>query len=69
MVYTCVVGIVMLAAFLEWLLWVSAFLYCLWKVFGKAEHWTISVLVVVVGIFFLILRYVVTISQDCDERV
>lgn len=48
----------MLAAFLEWFLWIAAFLYCLWKVFVKAEHWTIRVLSVVVAFFFTALRYV-----------
>ncbi|KAL2754572.1 glycosyltransferase family 2 protein [Sodiomyces alcalophilus JCM 7366] len=46
----------MLAAFLEWFLWLAAFLYCLWKVFVKAEHWTIRVLSVVVAFFFTALR-------------
>ncbi len=46
----------MLAAFLEWILWILAFMYCLYKVFRKAEHWTVNVLAVVVGIAFLLLR-------------
>ncbi|KAL2170327.1 hypothetical protein VTG60DRAFT_5006 [Thermothelomyces hinnuleus] len=56
-VYTSIVGIIMLAAFLEWVLWIAAFLYCLWKVFVKAEHWTVRVLAVLVGIAFTLLRY------------
>jgi chitin synthase len=47
----------MIAAFLEWFLWVAAFLYCLWKVFVKAEHWTVRVLAIIVGIAFTALRY------------
>lgn len=46
----------MLAAILEWFLWIAAFLYCLWKVFLKAEHWTIRVLAVIVGILFTCFR-------------
>lgn len=46
----------MLAAVLEWFLWIAAFMYCLWKVFLKAEHWTIRVLAVAIGILFLLLR-------------
>lgn len=46
----------MVAAFLEWFLWIAAFMYCLWKVFMKAEHWTIRVLAVVVGTLFFLLR-------------
>lgn len=57
-VYTSIVGVVMLAALLEWFLWIGAFLYCLWKVFRKSEHWTVNVLAVVVAVAFLLLRYV-----------
>ncbi|KAK3936372.1 chitin synthase D [Diplogelasinospora grovesii] len=55
-IYTAIVGLVMLAATLEWFLWIAAFMYCLWKVFKKAEHWTVRVLAVVVGIAFMLLR-------------
>lgn len=48
----------MLAALLEWFLWISAFLYCLWKVFRKSEHWTVNVLAVVVAVAFVLLRCV-----------
>jgi chitin synthase len=47
----------MLAAALEWFLWIAAFMYCLVKVFQKAEHWTIRLLAVIVAVFFLSLRY------------
>ncbi|KAK8079511.1 Class VII chitin synthase [Apiospora hydei] len=57
-VYTCIVGVVMLAALLEWFLWIAAFLYCLVKVFQKAEHWTIRVLAIIVGIFFTLFRLI-----------
>ncbi|KAJ9131157.1 Chitin synthase D [Pleurostoma richardsiae] len=57
-IYTVIVGVVMIAAFLEWFLWLAAFIYCLWKVFRKAEHWTVSVLAVVVGLAFVLLRCV-----------
>lgn len=55
-VYTSIVGLVMLAAFLEWILWIGAFMYCLWKVFRKSEHWTVNVLAVLVAAAFLLLR-------------
>ncbi|WQF80085.1 Putative chitin synthase, nucleotide-diphospho-sugar transferase [Colletotrichum destructivum] len=55
-VYTSIVGLVMLAAILEWFLWIAAFLYCLWKVFIKAEHWSIRVLAVIVGVLFTCFR-------------
>jgi chitin synthase len=47
----------MLAAFLEWFLWLAAFLYCLVKVYQKAEHWSVSLLSVIMGIIFTLLRY------------
>lgn len=47
----------MLAAVLEWFLWLAAFLYCLVKVFKKAEHWTIKVLAIIIAFFFTGLRY------------
>lgn len=46
----------MLAAFLEWFLWLAAFLYCLVKVFQKAEHRSIRVLSVVMMVLFTALR-------------
>lgn len=57
-VYTSIVGLVMLAAFLEWVLWICAFMYCLWKVFRKSEHWTVNVLAILVAVAFLLLRRV-----------
>jgi hypothetical protein len=56
-IYTAIVGSVMTMAFLEWFLWLGAFLYCLVKVYQKAEHWSVAVLAVVVGILFTLLRF------------
>jgi hypothetical protein len=64
-VYTAIVGSVMIAAFLEWFLWLGAFLYCLVKVYQKAEHWSVAVLAVVVGIVFTLLRF--AISRICSQ--
>ncbi|RYP39458.1 hypothetical protein DL767_002192 [Monosporascus sp. MG133] len=58
-VYTAIVGLVMLAALLEWFLWIAAFWYCLVKVFQKAEHWSIRVLAVIIGILFSAFRQIV----------
>ncbi|KAL9001662.1 MAG: hypothetical protein Q9188_005366 [Gyalolechia gomerana] len=55
-VYVSIMGTVMMAAFLEWFLWLAAFLYCLVKVFQKAEHWTIRLLAVIMMILFTLLR-------------
>lgn len=55
-IYVSIMGTVMLAAFLEWFLWLAAFLYCLVKVFQKAEHWSIRLLALVMMFLFTILR-------------
>jgi chitin synthase len=57
-VYVSIVGTVMLAAFLEWFLWLAAFLYCLVKVFQKAETISIRILSVIMMILFTGFRYV-----------
>ena len=53
----------MLAALLEWFLWVAAFTYCLVKVFQKAETMSVRLLSIFFGILFFLLRYV---SSSCD---
>jgi hypothetical protein len=69
-VYTAIVGSVMIAAFLEWFLWLGAFLYCLVKVYQKAEHWSVAVLAVVVGIVFTLLRSAISrISSQSELTV
>lgn len=50
-------GTVMMAAFLEWFLWLAAFLYCLVKVFQKAEHWSIRMLAMIMMVGFTLFRY------------
>lgn len=62
-VYVSIVGAVMLAAFLEWFLWLAAFLYCLVKVFQKAEHWSIRILALIMMLIFTLLR-LVTFGDD-----
>ncbi|KFA73616.1 hypothetical protein S40288_02591 [Stachybotrys chartarum IBT 40288] len=57
-VYTSIVGVLMLMACLEWLLWLSAFLYCLVKAYQKAEHWSIRALCLLVGSAFVLLRLI-----------
>ena len=57
-VYVAIMGPILSAAFLEWFLWLAAFLYCLVKVFLKAEHWSIRLLAVVMMFGFTLLRYV-----------
>ena len=46
----------MIAALLEWFLWLAAFMYCLVKVYQKAENTGIKVLAVVVMVGFCLLR-------------
>ena len=57
-VFVSIMGFVLSAAALEWFLWLAAFLYCLIKVFKKAEHWTIRLLAVIMIISFTALRSV-----------
>jgi chitin synthase len=56
-IYVAIIGSVMLMAFLEWFLWLAAFLYCLWKVYQKADKWSIKLLAVLNAIFFICMRY------------
>ncbi|KAK9316387.1 chitin synthase-domain-containing protein [Lipomyces starkeyi] len=56
--YTVILAIVFAAAVLEWVLWLAAFLYCLVKVYVKAENTSIRVLVVLITIAFTALRLV-----------
>jgi len=55
-VYVAIVGTVMLAALLEWFLWVAAFLYCIVKVFQKAETISVRILSIFFGLLFFGLR-------------
>lgn len=57
-IYVSIVGTVMLAAILEWILWLCAFLFCLGKVMQKAENWSVRVLAVFNMIFFVAMRCV-----------
>lgn len=49
----------MVAAFLEWFLFLAAFLYCLCKVYTKADTYSVKILAVVMMILFTALRFVV----------
>ncbi|KAF1850439.1 glycosyltransferase family 2 protein [Cucurbitaria berberidis CBS 394.84] len=55
-VYVAIIGGIMLAALLEWFLWVAAFLYCIVKVFQKAETISVRILAIFFGILFFLLR-------------
>lgn len=57
-------GSVMMAAFLEWFLWLAAFLYCLVKVFQKAEHWSIRLLAIIMMVGFTLLRYALNAAES-----
>ena len=46
----------MLAALVEWALWLAAFLYCFARVYKKADHWSVKFLAVVMMILFSVLR-------------
>jgi chitin synthase len=57
-IYLSIIGPLMLAALFEWVLWLSAFIYCLVKVYIKADHWSIRVMAVVMMVLFSLTRYV-----------
>jgi len=60
-IYVAIVGSVMLAALLEWILWLLAFVYCLCKVFQKADgegKWSIRILATLNIAFFVSMRCV-----------
>ncbi|EEP78774.1 chitin synthase D [Uncinocarpus reesii 1704] len=55
-IYIGVIGPVMCAAVLEWFLWIAAFIYCLYKVYVKADHWSVKLMAVVMAVAFTALR-------------
>jgi len=57
-VYVSIVGTVMVAALLEWILWLLAFLFYLAKVVQKAENWSGSILGLANMVFFVAMRCV-----------
>ncbi|KAF2760591.1 hypothetical protein EJ05DRAFT_436616, partial [Pseudovirgaria hyperparasitica] len=54
-IYTAIMGSLMLAAFLEWFLWIAAFLYCLIKAYRKAESKSIRILAVIIMVLAIFL--------------
>jgi chitin synthase len=59
-IYTGIIGFVMIMALIEWLIWLGAFLYSLIKAYQKADQKSIKVLAVLVGFMFTGLRYVLS---------
>lgn len=57
-------GPVVLAAFLEWFLFIAAFDYCLVKVIQKAEHWTVRLVGALVMIVFTCFRSVALLPKS-----
>ncbi|KAK1064322.1 hypothetical protein LTR74_008799 [Friedmanniomyces endolithicus] len=60
-IYVGIVGTVLLAAFLGWILWLLAFLYCLVKAFQKADRdlrWSTRILAFLNMVFFVAMRAV-----------
>ncbi|KAF2028339.1 chitin synthase D [Setomelanomma holmii] len=58
-VYVSIIGTLMLAALLEWFLWVAAFMYCIVKVFQKAETISVRILSIFFGILAIFLPIMV----------
>lgn len=57
-IYTSFLLPLSLLALLEWVLWLLAFLFCLAKVFAKAESWSVRFLAVGNMVLFTVLRLV-----------
>lgn len=60
-IYVGIVGTVMIAALVEWVLWLLALLYCLMKAFLKADkglRWSTRILAVLNMIIFTIMRLI-----------
>jgi chitin synthase len=57
-VYVFIVGTIMVAALLEWILWLLAFLFRLAKVVQKADKWSVRILAVSNMVFFVAMRCV-----------
>ena len=55
-VFIAILTPVVLAAFLEWVLWLGAFLFCFLKVYQKADNWGIRFLAIVMMVFFIVMR-------------
>ncbi|RAK98679.1 chitin synthase D [Aspergillus ibericus CBS 121593] len=55
-IYVSILGPLLLAALLEWFLFLAAFLYCLVKVYQKADHWSIRALAAIMAVLFTLLR-------------
>ena len=64
--YISVIGPVMIAALLEWFLWLAAFCYCLWKVFCKAKGWRTRALAIMMTLFFVMFR---SVDLTCEMRL
>jgi chitin synthase len=57
-VYVSIVGSIMIAALLKWILWLLAFLFCLAIVVQKADKWSVRILAVSNMVFFVAMRCV-----------
>ncbi|KAF9882833.1 hypothetical protein FE257_005106 [Aspergillus nanangensis] len=66
-IFVSMMGPLMLAAFVEWFLFLAAFFYCLAKVYQKADHWSIKVLAVAMMVLFVSFR-TKRIKQVLDDR-
>ena len=55
-VYVSLIAPLFLAAFLEWILWILAFDYCLYCCIKKASDWTTRIMALLVMVLFTCLR-------------
>lgn len=55
-IFVATISPFMIAAFIEWVLFLAAFIYCLVRVYQKADHWSIKTLAVSMIVVFSALR-------------
>ncbi|GAT28480.1 chitin synthase D [Aspergillus luchuensis] len=74
-IYISILGPLLLAALLEWFLFLAAFIYCLIKVYQKADHWSIRVLAVIMALLITLCRFVIhslgrtkRVKEALDDR-
>lgn len=60
-VYTGIIGFLMILVIIEWTLWIVAFIYSLIKAYQKADRTSAKVLAVLVALTFTVLRYVLNL--------
>src|SRR2546430_6666412 len=57
-IYTSLIGLPVLMAFVEWILWFLGFIACLFTVLKKAHNWSTRIMAILMMLIFTLLRFV-----------